>query len=113
MNNVRKVIVDMYTNWCGEENSFSAIICDECNSEFEEICQQQSYENFSSFGGFDQMMEDEFGEPNEDGEYTDEQINEGYTLEGSYYGFNITDYDPDVHGEWDWYDLVYDCTEKK
>ena len=25
--------------------------------------------------------------------------------------FDVEDYDEDSHGEWDWYNLVYDCTE--
>ena len=68
MNNVRKVILHLYTNWCGEDQDYTAIICDECESDFENEAQRLAYENFQDFDGFNQMMKDEFGEPDEDDE---------------------------------------------
>ena len=74
MSEKRKVVVHLYTNWCGEDNYFGAIICDNCEG-FEEYCQNRAYENFSDFGGFDAMMHDGFGDPeDEEYGYTQEQI---------------------------------------
>lgn len=113
MNEKRKVIVHLYTNWCGEDNYFSAIICDNCKS-FEDYCQGRSYENFTDFDGFDSMMYDEFGEPEDDDiGYTEEQINAGYAAEDAYYGYEYSDYDEEVDGDWDWFDLDYVCDCKE
>lgn len=109
MSEKRKVIVHLYTNWCGEDNYFGAIICDNCKG-FEDYCQGRSYENFSEFGGFDAMMHDEFGDPeDEENGYTQEQINEGYDIEASYYGYEYSDYDEESDGDWEWFGEDYIC----
>ena len=108
---MKKVILRVETNWCGESQEYAAIICDECIDDFYTRANELAYENFCDFGGFEAMMEENFEKENEDDEWSPEQLQEGYELESSYYSYDVEDYDENSHGEWDWYDLVYDCTE--
>lgn len=113
MNNIRKVLVRVETNWCGEWREFTAIICDECLGDFETYCEIQAYDNFLSFDGPEALMFDEFGDPeNEDEGWTEEQYAEGETKECEYYSFNYHDFNEESDGEWDWYDLEWDCTKE-
>lgn len=107
----KKFLIHLETNWCGEWADYVAIAEDE--SELLDLADRLAYENFESFDGFNAVCEDMFGDPNEEtGEYTDEQIAEAEQNEGSYYSFEITEWNKE-DDEWDWYELIYDCTKDK
>jgi hypothetical protein len=86
---MNKYIIHVETNWCGEDNDFAAVA--ESEEELYNIVDQLALDNFNSYNGFDQMMEDEFGSPDEeeDGNYTDIQIDWGYENESNYYSSTI------------------------
>ena len=109
---IKKYILKVYTNWCGEDNEYSAIVDDEHLSDFEQVAQNASYNNCSDFGGFNAVLEDLFPDNDSDDGYSEEQEEEAMEVEGEYYGYNYEEYREEVHGEWDWYDLIYDCTEE-
>lgn len=104
----KKFLIHVNTAWCGMDNTYSAIA--EHESDLYELADHLARENFDSFGGFELVLEDE--EPlGEDGEYTDEQIQEIEEQEYDYFYYTIEEFENDEE-EWNWYDLVYDCTEK-
>ena len=105
----KRFLITVNTAWCGEDNTYSAI----ANSEIElhDIAAQLAYDNFQSFDGLQGILEQNY-EPNEDGEYSDEDIDCASLEEGEYYGYIIEEFEGDDE-EFGWYDLVYDCTEEK
>lgn len=108
----KKYILNVYTNWCGEYNNFSAIVDDEHMNGFENIANLKAYDNFYDFDGPNSVLEDLFPEHDYEENYSDEELDEAEQREGEYYGYTIEEYNEDSHGEWDWYDLIYDCTEE-
>ena len=104
-----KYILNCYTNWCGEDNDFGIITEDPNSPNCINTCQIHAYDNFSDFSGFQGVLEDMFPEV-EDDEYTDSQISDAADAEGEYYGYTIEPYDEEVHGEWEWYDVIYNDT---
>lgn len=107
----KKFLIHLETNWCGEWQDYTAIAEDESN--LIDLAGRLAYENFESFDGFNAILEELYGDPDEEtGEYTDEQIDDAAQDEGSYYSYEITEWDkPDE--EWSWYELIYDCTKDK
>lgn len=80
--------------------------------DFEATASLQAYDNFSDFSGFQGVLEDLFPDNDSDDGYSEEQETEAMEVEGEYYSYTIEEYNEDSHGEWDWYDLIYDCTEE-
>lgn len=80
-----KYLIYCDTNWCGQSVYYAAIA--ESLEELDDVVQQAAYENFESYGGFMEMMEGEFGseEEQEDGCYTEYQLECGYENESFYY----------------------------
>ena len=104
---LNKYLVKVETNWCGEDNTYSAIVDDERWLEFEGFCQDLSYTNFSDYSGFDGVLEDLFPDHEYGEEYSDEEIEEAYQEEPNYYSYTIEPFEGDDE-EWNWYDLVWD-----
>jgi len=105
----KRFLIHVYTNWCGEDNDFSAIVKDE--SELDSIAQEAAYNNFSDFNGIEGILEEMF--PSEE-DYTDEQRDEAAEFEGDYYSYNIEEWDESRNEEeWAWYELIYDCTKNE
>lgn len=106
---VKKFIIDCFTNWCGEENSFAAFAEDELDLNV--IAAETAYENFLSYSGFEGVLEEMF--PDEE-EYTDEMIKEAEDNEGEYYYYTIREVDEDDEDmieEFNSLDLIYDCRD--
>jgi len=107
----KKFLIHLETNWCGEWQDYVAIA--ESETELEGLAGRLAYENFESFDGFNAILGELFGGPDEDtGEYTDEQIEEAEADEESYYSYEITEFSG-TEEEWGWYRLIYDCREDK
>lgn len=105
---MKRFLINVYTNWCGEDQTFCAYANDD--SELDDIANNLSYENFSSFSGLEGILEELFPDVEE---YTDEMYDTAARIEGEYYGHNIEEWDESRdEEEWDWYDLVYDEREK-
>ena len=111
MKTTKRFLVHLETNWCGEGRTFSAIA--EQESDLWEMADRLAYENFNDFDSFEAACYDTFGDSDEEtGEYTEDQKTEIVADEGSYYSYTIEEFKDDEE-EWRWYDLEYDCTEKK
>lgn len=112
---MKRFLIKCTTEWCEEDQTFSAIAEDE--DELQSIAQEFAYENFNSYPqtGSGAILEELFPDV-EDGEYTDEQIEEAAEHESEYYGFNIEEWEWDEkrdEEEWGWYDLIYNSLEKE
>lgn len=105
----KRFLINVHTYWCGEENTYAAI----ANSEEElyDIAAQLAYDNFESYDGFRAILEQNY-EVDENGEYSNEDVESAAEEEGEYYGYTIEEFEGDDE-EFGWYDLVYDCTEEK
>lgn len=104
---MKRFLINTYTVWCGEEQTFAAIAEDALS--LESVAEEAAYENFNNYSGtgIDEILEDLF--PDVEGDYTDEMVAEAAEVEGDYYGYFIEEWDEtrDEH-EWSWYDLIYD-----
>jgi len=110
---MKRFLINLSTNWCGEDQDYSAWAEDEFELEAHANLDVHSYDNFDSFGGFEAMLEEMYGTSDRD-ELTDEQITEAENNEGSYYSYTIEPWDEDRdEEEWKWYELIYDGREKK
>lgn len=110
---MNRYLIQVDTNWCGEEQTFAAYANDK--SELESTAQEVAYENFNSYPGtgFDGLLSDLFPDV-EDEEYTDDMIDEAGALESEYYGFSIEPWDESRdETEWDWFELIYDGRKKE
>ena len=104
-----RFLIECYTNWCGEDNTFSAIANTEI--ELEDTAAMLSYENFSSFDGIEAILEELF--PDAEGKYTDSEIDKAVSVKEDYYGYTIREWDETrPEEEWDWYELVYDINDE-
>lgn len=106
---MKRYLIDCWTNWCGEEETYSAIAHNE--EELETIASTVAYDNFADATGFSGIAEEVFPDISYQ-DLSDEQIDELYEVEGEYYGYNIIEWDETrPEEEWDWYELVYDANE--
>lgn len=103
---MNKYLITCSTNWCGMDNSFTAIA--KTQDELDSIANELAYENFTNFGGFDLILELLY--PEED-EYTEDMMEDAVEVEGEYYGFTIDLFDED-EDDWDDYELVYNSEEE-
>lgn len=110
---IKKYLVTVQTNWCGEDNTYSAIVDDDKFTEFETYCNNLAYENFQDYGGFEAMMEDLFDYDPDREEWSDEELREGYAEEPNYYSYTIEEFDEDGEEEWEWYNLVWDDSKEE
>lgn len=105
----KKYILHVETYWCGEDNDY-AIIADE-NSDIDNFCQDVAYNNFMEYSGFDEVLNTLF--PEQDGIYTEEQIDEANDVEGEYYSWTLEEFDENGESKWEWYELILDESEDK
>ena len=85
-----KYIINVSTNWAGEENTYKTD-CDP--KEIEDLCEELAYENFETFGGFNSIARDHDLDPLD---LTEEQEDMIAEMESDYYfssyeEFNGTD----------------------
>lgn len=105
----KKFLIQVTTNWYGMDQTYAAIAEDE--SDLEKLAEELAFNNFSDFDCMSDILEELF--PNvEYGEYSDDQRDEAAGIEGEYYGYTIEEYE-DPEEEWEWYEIVYDCTKDK
>lgn len=101
----KKFIIDVSTNWCGEENSYAAYA--ESIYELDSIGACLAYDNFAEFEGFEAVKAELFPEIEEN--YTDEQEIEAAEVEADYYSYTIREVETeDEISEFAYLDLVYD-----
>lgn len=108
---MNKYMIEVYTNWCGEDNYFTAIASSDTDPELHNAAASLSYNNFSEFSGINGVLEELFPEV-EDEEYTDEMVAQAADQEGEYYGYTIREITDDEEEYWDDYELAYDAREK-
>ena len=106
---MKRFLLNVSTEWCGEDNTYAAYVKSE--DELYEILDELAYENFLSFGGIKKVLEQLY--PNvEEGEYTEEMYNEAASVEHEYYFGNIEEWDETrSEEEWNEYELVYGDNE--
>ena len=82
----KKFIIEVDTNWCGENQEYAAIAKEECD--LWDVAQMLAYDNFSDYGGFEEILNEEFGYKDE---YSDEEIDYASDVEAEYYSYGITE----------------------
>lgn len=103
---MKRFLINVYTNWCGEDNTFSAIAEDIESSGLIQAAEEASYNNFNEYGGIDGIMEELYPEALY---YTSAMYDEALSIEKNYYGYEIEEWDDERdEEEWSWYELVYD-----
>ena len=76
---MKRFLLNVSTEWCGEENTYAAYAKSE--DELYELLDELAYENFLEFGGIEKVLEQLY--PNvEEGEYTDEMYEEAAKIGG-------------------------------
>lgn len=101
---MKRWLIEVGTNWCGEDNTFSAYADNEL--ELADIIDQKAYENFNDYSGLIGILEELFPDVEE---YTEEMEIEASRVEHEYYYGNCEEWDESrPEEEWDWYDCVYD-----
>lgn len=107
----KNYLVEIFTNWCGEDHTYSAICDDGHMDELEGIANLTSYDNFVDFDGFDGMMNELFPNHDSDEDWDDDELGEGYNQEAEYYGYRIDEYEGSDE-DWNDYDLLYDSSSE-
>jgi len=105
---MKKFIIEVYTNWCGEEETFTAIAPDDFDEGLNNAAAETAYENFIQFNGREEILRELF--PDEE-EYTDEMENEVNAVESEYFGYSIQEVD-DTFEYWEEHELIYDASEE-
>lgn len=77
--------------FCGMATSYVAIA--KSQADFEKMLDLWAYENYADLGGETDAEDNE--------EYTQEELDEAPY-------WKVEDYNEELHGEWDWFELVYD-----
>lgn len=96
---MKRFLIHVDTNWCGEEDTFRAVA--ESEIELWDIAEQLAYDNFYSFGHDQDIAEEEGYDPDE---MTDEDWDELWekTSECDYYSSYIEEFMGDEE-EWESY----------
>lgn len=105
---MKKFIIRVETEWCGEDNAFAAIAEEE--SELWQIADELAYENFNSFDGWDSVADEMFPDT-EIGDLTDEEREQIDGQECNYYSSSIEEVDENDEEqleEFNSLDLIYD-----
>ena len=105
MNEFKKYLLTVHTNWCGEDATYGVITDNEDDPDLMESAQILAYDNFESFDGSSAILEELFPEV-EDNEYSEDQYEEAVSVECEYYGWSLIEFEGDEE-EWSWYDLVF------
>ena len=108
---MKRFLINCTTNWCGEEETFSAFAEEE--SDLYSIAQELAYDNFNNYPGtgHDGILEDLFPEV-EDYEYDDDMHEAAAAVEEHYYSYTIEEWDEERdEEEWNWYELAHDARE--
>lgn len=101
---MKKFIIEIGTNWCGEDEEYAALA--EKESDLWDIAEQYAYDNFAAFGGFETLLEEEFGYKEE---YSEEEMDEISLIEGEYYSFSIKEViDEEDEDRWEMYKTHHD-----
>lgn len=107
---IKRFLINTYTNWCGEENTYAAYAEDEMD--IDGLAQNLAYTNFVDFGGDQTILEESFGDyenVSDMGGETENLYNEECD---SSYGYVIEEFDG-TDEEFGWYELVYDGRNKE
>lgn len=109
---MKKFNINVSTGLDGMDGDFSAYADSE--SELTQVARDLAYNNFKMYGGVDLILKNTF-EPDENGNYSYDDIREANDLESEYYGFYIEEIRLGDDREEYFYDndLVYDGRLKK
>lgn len=100
---MKKFIITVDTNWYGTSKSYGAIAVSE--EKLWDITDDLAYENFLESDGFNLVLSELYPEAEE---YTSEMEEHASNESSDYYTSNIEEYDSDIHGNFEDYDIVYD-----
>lgn len=101
---MNKYIIKVHTNWCGMDQEYAAIAKNK--EDLESIAAELAYDNFAEFDLLYEVAAELF--PDEEGEeFSDSQLDAAAEVEGKYYWYTINDFDEELHGNFEWYELVY------
>lgn len=105
---MKRFLINCYTHWCGEDNTYTAYAESESDKRLNEAAQMAAYDNFSDYDGFSGVLVDMF-DTDDESELTKDEIQEAIDNENEYYSFIIEPWDYDrSEEEWEWYDVIYD-----
>lgn len=108
---MKKFIIEVTTNWCGEGNQYGAYA--KCQEDIEDIAQMTAWENFIGFSGIEGILEELFPEV-EDEEYTDEQRSEAEERESEYFSYTIREVDgKDDEETFGYLEIIWDARAVK
>ena len=101
---MKRFLLNVSTEWCGEENTYAAYAKSE--DELYELLDELAYENFLEFGGLENILKELFPDV-EPEDYTDEMYEEAAKIKGEYYYSDIEEWDETrSEEEWNDYELV-------
>ena len=96
---MKRFLIHVDTNWCGEEDTFRAVA--ESEIELWDIAEQLAYDNFYSFGHDQDIAEEEGYDPDEMEDSDWDKLWETVD-ESQYYNFTIEEFEGDDE-EWEEY----------
>lgn len=96
---MKRFLIHVSTSWCGMDNTFRAMA--ENDYELDEIADQLSYDNFQSYGCWDDIAEEEGYDP-DDMEDSDWDKLWETVDETQYYNFSIEEFEGNDE-EWEEY----------
>ena len=104
----KRYILEVSTHWCGEDQQYGVITDSECNKDLISMGEMLAYDNYSSFGGYEEVLNDLFPEGPEDGvDYSEEQHTEANEAESGYYDWGLSEFEG-TDEEFKEYELIFD-----
>ena len=106
----KKFLITVETSWADSKEVYSAIAEEE--DELWELGEELSYSNFIESGGDESILIEMY--PNNEGEYSEEELDLAYEEYGNNYWFIIEEIDEENSEQLEKFDnseLVYDCRE--
>lgn len=102
MENFKRFLITTDTNWCGMKEEYGAYAT--CTEDLENLVQMTAYDNYSSYG-CDEYLLDEYFLDRE--ETTDEMLEYISEIEHEYYTSDIEEYTGDDE-DWEYLHILYD-----
>lgn len=102
MSDMKRYLIHVSTNWCGMDQTYPAVA--ESEADLWDLAEELAYDNFTSFGLWDDIAEEHGYDPSE---MTDEEWNEFQSSvdDTDYYSSYVEEFEGD---EEEWNELVTD-----
>lgn len=100
---MKKFIITVDNNWCETSQYYGAIAVSK--EKLRDITDNLAYENFLESDGLNIVLSELYPEAEE---YTSEMEEYASNVSSEYYTSNIEEYDPDIHGNFEDYEIIYD-----